>query len=194
MNFRPSLLKIGLFGILSLAISCASRSALVSDRHPVFYSDLHFVHLIDPAKNPTRIEERQNMTGYYGERKFSAESWMLIDSLSIRLMLFGAMGNTIAEVAYTKDSICFESRWMDAQKVKPEYILADVQFCYYPAEVLKENFRSAKLEFSETRENERIVRTLSENGRVILRMEKVGNRISLKNELRNYGYQIESIP
>lgn len=194
MNLRSFLFKIGLLGAVSLVLSCASRSSFVSDQYPVYYSDLHFVHLIDPAKNPTKIEERQNMTGAYGDKKFSAESWMLLDSASMRIMLFSSMGNTLAEISYTQDSITFESRWMDAKKIKPEYILADIQFCYYPTNVLKENFERADLEFSEVELSDRKVRTLSESGREILRMEKIGNRISLKNELRKYSYQVESLP
>ena len=106
-------------------------------------------------------------------------------------MLFGDFGNTIAELIYTEDSIHFESSWMDVKKIGPEYILSDIQFCYYPKEALERNFSKAGFSFVEEKRENVLVRKLFERGVPILEMERTEKKISLKNELRHYAYSIE---
>ncbi len=170
---------------------CSSQRSLVGSSARIFYSDERSVPLISPRENTLFTEENQHLSGTFGDRSFSAESWMLLNDSVIHVMLFGNIGNTLAELVYTKDSVSFESSVMDVSKVKPEYILADIQFCYYSKEVLERNFSAAGFSFVEERERDVLTRKLLENGRPILRMERTANRISLKNELRNYSYLIE---
>jgi hypothetical protein len=76
--------------------------------------------------------------------------------------------------------------------MKPEYIIADIQFCYYPARVLEKNFRAAGFTFAENQKDGVLNRTLSDGNSLILKMEKSGNQILLENVLRHYSYQIIS--
>ncbi len=174
-----------------LAVGCSSKRAFVGSSARVFYSDTRFVSLISPQENSFFTEENQHVSGNFGNRNFSAESWMRLNDSTIHLMLFGNLGNTLAELIYTKDSVSFKSSLLDVKKIKPEYILADIQFCYYPKEILERHFRDAGFSFVEEKREDVLIRKLLENGTLILEMEKKANRILLKNELRNYSYSIE---
>ncbi len=187
----PKFWKLAFLVGAVLAVGCSSRRALVGSSARIFYSDARSVSLISPRENTFLAEENQHLSGNFGDRSFSAESWMLLSDSIIHVMLFGNIGNTIAELVYTEDSISFRSSVMDARKIKPEYILADIQFCYYPKEALERNFSSAGFSFVEERRGNVLTRKLQENETPILRMERTANRIFLKNELRNYSYSIE---
>lgn len=179
--------------LLAFALSaCTSHSVVAKNAAKVYYSDSRYIQLIDPQESKIAVEENQQMTGSYGEKKFSGESWMLLNDTTVHMMLFSSMGNTIAELVYTKDSLAFNSKWMNAEKMKPEYIVADIQFCYYPAQVLEKNFRAAGFSFVENQQGEVLFRTLSDGETLILKMEKNGNKIFLENVLRHYSYQIVS--
>ncbi len=191
--FRGSLefWKLALLACALVAVGCSSQRALAGSSARIFYSDARSVPLIPPWENTLFTEENQHLSGTFGDRNFSGESWMLLSDSTIHVMLFGNIGNTLAELVYTKDSVSFESSVMDVKKVKPEYILADIQFCYYPKEVLERNFSAAGFSFVEERRGKVLTRKLLENGTTILRMERTANRIFLKNELRDYSYSIE---
>lgn len=190
MNFFKSRKLLFLVGAL-LAVGCSSERAFVGSSAQIFYSDTRFVSLISPQENSLFTEENQHISGTFGDRSFSAESWMRLNDSAIHLMLFGSLGNTLAELIYTKDSVSFKSSLFDGKKIKPEYILADVQFCYYPREVLERHFRNVGFSFVEERQGDVLTRKLLENETLILKMEKTAKRILLKNELRNYSYSIE---
>lgn len=174
-----------------LVVGCSSERAFVGNSARIFYSDERSVPLISPEKNSFSVEENQHVSGRFGDRSFSAESWMRINDSTIHLMIFGNIGNTLAELVYTEDSVSFKSSLIDGEKIKPEYILADIQFCYYPREVLERHFRNAGFSFVEERQGDVLTRKLLENETLILKMEKTAKRILLKNELRNYSYSIE---
>jgi len=172
--------------------ACTSHSAVAGNSAKVYYSDARYIQLIAPQYSGISVEENQQMTGTYGEKKFSGESWMLLNDTTVHMMLFSSMGNTIAELVYTNDSLAFNSKWMNAEKMKPEYVIADIQFCYYPSSVLEKNFRAAGFTFVENQKGDVLNRTLSDGNTLILKMEKNGNKILLENVLRHYSYQIVS--
>lgn len=183
--------SLAFLGLLLIS-SCASQSASSGNPAHVHYSDSRYVHLLSPGAFQSSVEENQRIAAAYGEKKFSAESWMLLNDSIVRVLVFSPVGGTVVEIVYMEDSLFMESRWMDAQKVKPEYVVADIQFCYYPANALAENFRAAGLEFDESSEDGVTVRTLRENGKVLVKMERRDGVLSIENFLRRYSYRIES--
>ena len=85
---------------------------------------------------------------------------------------------------------------IDVEKMKPEYVLADFQACFYPFEALQKNFDKYGFDFDELRTAGSgepppdFERTLTDNGKVILRIVRKANEIDLVNELRHYKYHI----
>ncbi|MCF0222455.1 MAG: DUF3261 domain-containing protein [Fibrobacter sp.] len=124
------------------------------------------------------------------EANFDVDTWVRANDSILSVFLFGGFGTTLAELTYTGDSVSFESSVMDVHKMKAEYVLADLQVCFYPYEALKANFGQSGFTFVEELQGGDFLRTLSENGKPILKVEKTGNQIILVNELRHYKYHI----
>ena len=79
---------------------------------------------------------------------------------------------------------------MDMGKIKAEYIIADIQLCYFDMAVLKPHFESYGFTLTETTEGDTTVRKLSKGSTDILTIRKNGNTIELANSLRNYSYTV----
>ena len=115
---------------------------------------------------------------------------MRVNDSLLSLVLFSSFGNTLAEVTYTRDSIRFNSTVMDMGKIKAEYIVADIQLCYYDMAVLKPHFESYGFTLTETTDEGTIIRKLSKGNTDILTIRKTGNTIELNNSLRHYSYTV----
>ena len=111
----------------------------------------------------------------------------------LSVVFFSGFGTTIAELTYAKDSVSFVSSVIDVEKMKAEYVIADLQTCFYPFEALKNNFEKSGFAFTEKRlsdESQDFERVLSENGKTILHVTRKASEIDLVNELRQYKYHI----
>lgn len=162
---------------------------------PVFYSDSRSVGLLPTTAMKIPIDMPQHLEGTFikedgSETSFDGDTWVRANDSILTVILFGGFGTTLAELTYVGDSVSFESSVMDVKKMKAEYVLADLQVCFYPFEALKENFEQSGFEFAEELNGDDFVRTLSENGKSILKVEKKGSEINLVNELRHYKYHI----
>lgn len=141
------------------------------------------------------IDMAQRLEGYFAKpdgdtSSFSGDTWVRANDSILSINLFSSFGTTIAELTYDKDSVSLSSSFIDGEKMKAEYVLADFQVCFYPFEALKKNFEQSGFEFLEVSEGGNFERTLLENGSVILRVKKSGSEIDLVNDLRKYRYHI----
>lgn len=186
--------RLAFFTLFLLLVAC--HNALVKPgAAPVFYSDVHSVQLLPTKAMQGSIDMPQHLEGYFAKpngdtSSFEGDTWVRANDTILSIHLFSGFGTTIAELTYTRDSVAFESSFMDVEKLKAEYVLADFQICFYPFEALKQNFEKSGFEFSETTEGSGFERVLSENGTVILKAKKTGSEIDLVNELRKYRYHI----
>lgn len=184
------------FVIISAVFLMACNHSMVKPGvTPVFYSDSRSVTLLPTHAMTSSIDGPQHLEGTFSkadgtESRFEGDSWVQANDTILTVMLFSGFGATIAELTYAKDSVSFSSSVMNVEKMKAEYVLADFQTCFYPYESLRNNFERSGFEFEERRNGDDFVRTLSENGTTILKVEKKGPEIILVNELRHYNYHI----
>ena len=210
-------LKIFAFICLLLGGICLTscHHALVkSESTPIYYSDSKFVNLLPTQVMVGSIDEVQHMEGSFSKGASSADSqadtsstsfnsdvWVRANDSILSVVLFGSFGTTLAELTYAHDSIHFSSSVMDVEKMKAEYVLADLQACFYPFDVLQKNFEKSGFVFVEKRfeasdgmastsDNADFERLLTENGNVIFRIVRKGKEINFVNELRRYQYHI----
>ncbi len=181
----------------------------------IYYSDSKSVSLLSTSAMVGSIDEAQHLIGSFGQslasgassadsaKEFSGDVWVRANDSILSITLFGGFGMTIAELTYANDSVSFASSVIDAEKMKPEYVLADFQACFYPFEALRENFEKSGFVFSEKRTEPAATegiasvkpspdfeRVLTDDGKVILRIVRKANEIDLVNELRHYKYHI----
>jgi len=178
-----------------LLLAGCHKSLVKPGSAPVFYSDSRSVELLPTTAMKTPMDMPQHLEGTFikadgSETHFDGDTWVRANDSILTVILFGGFGTTIAELTYVGDSVSFESSVMDVNKMKAEYVLADLQVCFYPFEALKENFEQSGFGFSEEKNGDDFVRTLSESGKTILKVEKKGSEINLVNELRRYKYHI----
>lgn len=192
------------FGILLAAMVCllftACHKAVVKPNStaPIYYSDDRSVQLLPTGAMKGEIDMAQHLEGHFAKAdgdtsSFSGDTWVRANDTILSIHLFSGFGTTIAELIYAHDSVSLSSSFIDGEKMKPEYVLADFQICFYPFEALKENFEKSGFEFSEERSRSNSAdfhRTLKEKGSVILWAKKSGSEIELVNELRKYRYHI----
>lgn len=176
-------------------MAACHKSLVKPGSAPVFYSDTHSIALLPTSAMKTPMDMPQHLEGTFikedgSETSFDGDTWVRANDSILSVFLFGGFGTTLAELTYVGDSVSFESSVMDVNKMKAEYVLADFQICFYPFDALKENFERSGFEFSEELNVNGFVRTLSENGKTILKVEKKGSEINLVNELRRYKYHI----
>ena len=190
---RKLLVLAGCMLYVACLVSC-HRALVTPDSNPVYYSDSKYIQLLPTKAVSGPIDGAQRFEGTFGKTAFSGQVWVLANDTILSITFFNDFGTTIAELTYANDSVAFASSVLDVEKVKAEYILADYQACFYPFEVLKENFEKSGFDFREQRnlagDSNSFERILSENGKEIMRITRKANEIDLVNELRHYKYHI----
>ena len=190
---RKLLVLAGCMLCVACLVSC-HRALVTPDSNPVYYSDSKYIQLLPTKAVSGSIDGAQRFEGTFGKTAFSGQVWVLANDTILSITFFNDFGTTIGELTYANDSVAFASSVLDVEKVKAEYILADYQACFYPFEVLKENFEKSGFEFREQRnlagDSNSFERILSENGKEIMRITRKANEIDLVNELRHYKYHI----
>lgn len=180
-------LAVFLAGIF--ACSCHNSHSSLSTM-PVYYTDNAPVELVNIGLNKVKIDAPQHIDGTYGEKTYSVDAWMRMNDTLLNVVLFSSFGNTIAELKFTSDSLKFESSVMDSKKGKAEYIVSDIQLCYFGMEVLEPHYKAYGYTLTQETEGDSTKRTLSKGGKEILTVTQSGNTIVLMNTLRNYSYTI----
>ena len=181
---------------LLLLVAC-HNTGQVPGTAPIYYSDERSVSLLPTAVMTQNLDMPQRIEGKFKKPdgsvdSFEADSWVRANDSILSITLFTGFGTTLGEITYSRDSLKAESSVMDVAKFKTEYLIADFQICFYPFGALQKNFEQSGFSFAETRSGSDtdFVRTLSENGKVILTATKTGHDLNLVNELRGYRYHI----
>lgn len=174
----------------TLMVACHSRNKADSLSAKIYFTDSDYTHLIPLAENHMQIDEAQHIEASFAEKNFSADSWLQINDSTISIFIFGSFGNTLAEIHYQNDSISFNSNVIDPQKVKPEYIIADIQLCFYELSTLKKHYEPAGFSITEIQKNNETERTLTKGSLTIAIISRNKDFLTFKNLLRNYTYQI----
>lgn len=180
---------------ISLALFCVffcscHNSNKTLSTSPVYYTDNDAVQLVGMASNHVAIDAPQHIEGTHDKKTFSMDGWFRMNDSLMNIILFSGFGNTLAEIKYTSDTIVFESSMMDAKKFKAEYIVADIQLCFFEMSVLKPHMEAYGFSLTETKDGDLTVRELKKDGKLIISIQKIGQETKLTNSLRNYSYTI----
>lgn len=175
--------------VLFLLCSCSSLR-----RQPVdSASSLEKVYVTDKIQVPLlgtdaildEVDEYQYFEGDFRQKKISSLLYLHADSSQIKILLLSEMGIEIGSVVYDGRSCVMQSAFFP-KNMKGEYIILDLQNAYCPVSSLYEHYKRYSLDFAE-KGNER---TLSKDGKVIEKITRDGNYISINNVLRNYTYTL----
>jgi len=183
-------MKFLLFFSISVVsvISCAS----------VAKKDEKYIDITDSAKfvllPPEGIEQAMDMVQFlsyeFSGQNYFFNAWVKANENEIEMAFFNELGTSMGELSYRKDSINFSSpifKKSVIQFIKPEYIIADFQLCFYDPFLLGKSLEETGLVL-EAKDGSRRIFSGNE---VIIEIERTGNAVRLVNNLRGYAYTVE---
>ena len=173
---------------LACILSCASGT-----RKGVLY-----VNLTDRTKFillPTEgIEQAMDMAQFlsaeFRGQNYFFNAWVKANENAIEMTFFNELGASMGELSYRNGAVNFSSTVIPSyviKSIKPEYIIADFQLCFYDPFLLDMSLKDCGL-ILETKDGSRRILNGSE---VIIDIKKTKNTVELVNHLRKYAYTLE---
>ena len=167
--------------------SCASSGAKNGeDRLFAYLTDTSRYILLPPGGIERPIDMAQYISASFRGSDFLFASWVKADETAVEITLLNEMGTGMGELSYSGGSIAFSSAVFPAS-VKPEYIIADFQLCFYSVPLLARALKDCglTLEASET------TRRILKGKNLVYEIEKKAGEVKLTNYLRGYSYTLE---
>lgn len=196
MNLHTSMAHCFCAVVGALAVlcgSCASTARQVDAEKTVYITNTKKIVLLPPQCMDGTIDALQFFTGTFGERTFSARVYLHADAETISLMLLNDFGVDMGTLTYTNTVISFDSAYIP-KKLKPQYIVADLQSAYYQIESLKILYGQSGLSFIEEISDFATVRKIFDNSRCIETIIRQNGSVTIQNHLRGYTYTLEAEP
>jgi hypothetical protein len=171
--------------VLLCCCSCATNTT-GEKRLGVYLAGGSKYILLPPENIEHSLDMAQQISASYKGRKFFLNSWVKADETGMEMVLLNEMGARMGELSYRNGLVSFSSP-MVPSALKPEYIVADFQLCFYNTEALHQALNDCGLSFEDTGNSRRIFKGKT----LVIEVEKDGNTVRLVNHLRKYAYTLE---
>jgi len=142
--------------------------------------------LLPPENIEHSLDMAQQISASYRGRKFFLNAWVKADETGMEMVLLNEMGARMGELSYRNGLVSFSSP-MIPSAIKPEYIVADFQLCFYNTAALRQALNDCGLSFEDTENNRRIFKGKT----LVIEVERDRNIVKLVNHLRGYAYTLE---
>jgi hypothetical protein len=168
-------------------IYLSSCSSLAVDKRPYAYlaGRSKFI-LLPPAAIENQVDMAQHISALYNGQRFYFSAWVLADENGIDISLFNELGAAMGELSY-REGVVSMSSYVFPQSLKPEYIVADFQLCFYNSDSLSRALKDCGLVLETQNSHRRIF----EGKSLIIEIEKTSGAVKLVNHLRSYSYTLE---
>ncbi len=191
--FKASLLCCALLGS-SLFVSCASTKSAVNtakSSSAVYVTNTKKIHVLSPEYMDEELDAIYDFSADFGDQNLSALSYVFVNGEEISMNLMTPFGADIGSLYYDGGTVSFSLPIKVG--IKGEYIVADLQNIFYPAQYLAENYSSVGLDFVESTDGDRTFRTISSGKKVVEKIEIDPDKIVLENVLRGYTYTLKAV-
>jgi hypothetical protein len=172
------------FGIGCLC-SCVSTPVREARAFTWLTNSSRFI-LLHPENIEKPLDGLQLVSVSFRGHEHQMITWVKADENEINMILLNEMGANMGELSF-KDGVVSFSSAVFPGSLRPEYIVADFQLCFYNAAALAEALQRSGLSFEETENGRRIL----ERNNVIIEIIRNQNHIKLTNHLRGYVYTLE---
>jgi len=166
--------------------SCASKVPGGENRPFIYLTDSSKYFLLPPSDIENPIDMAQRISASWQGSNFTFNAWLKADKTEMEMILLNDLGVNIGELSY-RDGLVSLSSSVFPKSMKPEYIVADIQLCFYSANALRQAVEDCGLSFENSGNKRRILKGKN----VIIEIEKSGNMVKLNNLLRKYTYTLE---
>ncbi len=168
-----------------LLISCSSTRG-------VYITDDIKVPLLDNSCFDSHFEMYQLMEGnVFGDDEYYLEAYSTFNGEELEIILLSSTGLSIAEVSYDGRKVTMDSQFFNNSSTAASYIIFDFQLCYGSFDSLNALFSKSGLQFSEIREGEERIRTLSKNDILVCQITISDCITEVNNFIRGYSYSME---
>jgi hypothetical protein len=171
--------------ILFLCCSCA-KNTTVEKQLNVYLTDSSKYILLPPENIENPLDMAQQISASYKGMEYILNAWIKADETGMEMTLLNELGAHMGELSYRNGRVSFSSP-VFPPSLKPEYIVADFQLCFYNTPALRQALEDCGLSF-EIAENKR---RIFQGETIIIEIEKSLNTVGLINHLRGYAYTLE---
>jgi len=177
--------KIAIILVL-FCCSCASKNQGAGNRPFVYLTNKARFFLLptESIENPLDMEQR--MSASWHGYEFNFITWVKADETETEMILMSELGVSMGNLSYRNGIISLSSAVIP-KALKPEYIIADFQLCFYRADELRKAIEECGLIFEDSENSRRIL----QGKKVIIDIEKSTNTVVIKNNYRGYTYTLE---
>ena len=165
--------------------SCASKSAAETLPFVWITNGSKFI-LLHPENIEKTLDGPQLISASFMGQNHQMITWVKSDETGINVVLLNEMGSNMGELSYQYGTLSFSSS-VFPRSLRPEYIVADFQLCFYKAEALGKALREGGLSLQETENGRRVM----QKNNTIIEIIKDTNIIKIINHLRGYTYTLE---
>jgi len=166
--------------------SCASKTPIRENRLNVYLAGSSPYRLLPPENIENSLDMAQHISASYQGRDYFLNAWVKADETGMEMILLNELGAHMGELSYRNGLASFSSPVFPSS-LKPEYIIADFQLCFYNTSALQKALEDCGLSVENTGNSRRILQEKN----VIIEIEKSQNTVRLVNHLRGYAYTLE---
>jgi len=187
LNNRKEINRGLVFLAALVFIYLCSCSSLAFDKRPYAYLAGRSKYILLPSAAIEKpVDMAQRISALYNGQRSYFNAWVLADENGIDMSLFNELGAAMGELSY-KDGVVSMSSAVFPQSLKPEYIVADFQLCFYDPDLVRVALKDCGLVLETENDNRRIFEEKS----LIIEIEKSSGAVKLVNHLRGYSYTLE---
>jgi len=166
--------------------SCTPKTPTRESPLNVYLTNSSPYKLLPPEKIENSLDMAQRISASWQSKNYFFNAWIKADETGIEMALLNELGARMGELSYRDGQVFFSSP-VFPPLLKPEYIVADFQLCFYSASALRQALEDCGLSFENTGNSRRILQGKT----VIIEIEKNQNTVSLVNHVRGYAYTLE---
>jgi len=178
-------LNITKFFIIYFLCLCSCAS-IGKTRLFVYLSGSSKYYLLPSTDIEKPLDTAQRISASWQGNGYFFNAWVKADEAGMEMTLLNELGVSIGELSYRNGLAVFSSQVFPAS-LKPEYIIADFQFCFYNADALQDALKKSGLKFETIGNSRRIF----QGETLIMEIEKNNDTVKLVNHMRGYAYTLE---
>ena len=142
--------------------------------------------LLPPGNIENPLDMAQQISASYKGGDYFLNAWVKADETGMEMTFLNELGARMGELSYRNGQASFSSPVFPSS-LKPEYIVADFQFCFYNTIALRKALKDCGLSFEDTGNSRRILQGKT----LVIEIEKKPDTVRLVNHLRGYTYTLE---
>ncbi|MCM1321297.1 MAG: DUF3261 domain-containing protein [Bacteroides sp.] len=196
MNVKHAAAFLGAGILLLFAASCGATGKNIAETYPAAEKSVSVrlsgksVYTLLPVRcMEGSIDGVQHISASFGNKSFSADAFVQSDAEKLFIIVFNNFGSTMAEIEYAGNAVSLYSAMLP-DFIKPEYIIADFQFCFYEVSSVSAALCKSGLTLKTAHENETEIRRIYNGKKLIIEIKKSGAFAEYSNYARGYFYKL----